>query len=163
MPKLGNSFLRAKGKREYDESKKSPLTKRFLSFGFVHIRGILYNLSAREDFIQMNYKKPDKEKLYYSIGEVAGMFDVSRSLIRFWENEFDFLKPVKNTKGERRFTQKNLDQLSIIYHLVKERGFTLAGAKHEIATRKKRLMEKSEHLKRLKEIRKTLIEIRDSL
>ena len=69
------------------------------------------------------------KKLYYSIGEVAKMFDVKTSLIRFWEKEFDIIKPKKNKKGNRLFTQEDVDNFHIIYHLVKERGFTLQGAK----------------------------------
>ncbi len=111
----------------------------------------------------MNYKQPDKEKRYYSIGEVASMFSVSKSLIRYWETEFQYLKPHKNAKGERRFTQANLDQLSIIYHLVKERGFTLDGAKKEIEMDKEKLGRKVYYLKKLKELKKTLKEIRDDL
>ena len=69
------------------------------------------------------------EKRYYSIGEVAEAFDVNTSLIRFWEKEFDVLKPKKNAKGNRKFTQEDIKNLEFIYHLVKERGFTLEGAK----------------------------------
>ena len=79
----------------------------------------------------MNRSK-ELTKLYYTIGEVAEMFDVSKSLIRYWESEFSVLKPHKNSKGDRRFTKQNIDQLELIYHLVKERGFTLEGAKKEI-------------------------------
>ncbi len=111
----------------------------------------------------MNYKKPNKEKRYYSISEVAGMFSVSKSLLRYWETEFDYLKPHKNSKGERRFTQANLDQLSIIYHLVKERGFTLEGAKKEIEKDKERLVKKMYYLNKLRELRKTLKEIKNDL
>lgn len=111
----------------------------------------------------MNYSKPEIEKRYYSIGEVAKMFDVSKSLIRFWETEFDYLKPHKNSKGERRFTQQTLDQLSDIYHLVKERGFTLEGAKKEISENKERLIKKALHIKRLKTARAALVAVRKKL
>ncbi len=111
----------------------------------------------------MNYTKPAVEKRYYSIGEVADMFEVSKSLIRFWETEFDYLRPHKNAKGERRFTQQNLDQLSLIFHLVKERGFTLEGAKREIMGDKDRLAKKVQHINKLKEIRARLIEMRRKL
>lgn len=111
----------------------------------------------------MNYAKPAVEKRYYTIGEVAEMFGVSKSLVRFWETEFDYLKPHKNSKGERRFTQLNLDQLSLIYHLVKERGFTLEGAKREIIENKERLNMKLFHLNKLKDIRKSLSDIRKKL
>jgi DNA-binding transcriptional MerR regulator len=111
----------------------------------------------------MNYKKPKEEKRYYSIGEVAKMFDVAKSLIRFWETEFDYLKPHKNSNGERRFTQQNIDQLSLIYHLVKERGFTLDGAKREIIENKEKINEKMHHLNKLKAVRKRLVNIRKML
>lgn len=71
-------------------------------------------------------------KRYYTIGEVADMFDVSKSLIRYWEVEFDFLKPYKNSKGDRRFTIQNIEQFAQIYQLVKERGFTLEGARRAL-------------------------------
>ncbi len=71
-------------------------------------------------------------RIYYSIGDVARMFNVNTSLIRFWEKEFDVLRPHKNKKGNRLFTQKDVDHLHIIYHLVKERGFTLKGAKEKL-------------------------------
>ena len=74
-------------------------------------------------------RNPDKElKRYYTIGEVADMFGISKSLIRYWEGEFDNLKPHKNSKGDRRFTPANIEQLRLIYDLVKVKGFTLEGA-----------------------------------
>lgn len=76
----------------------------------------------------------DLTKLYYSIGEVAEMFGVSNSLIRYWESEFNVLKPSKNKKGDRRFMVKDIRTLEKIYTLVKERGFTLDGAKKELKT-----------------------------
>ena len=69
------------------------------------------------------------QKIYYSIGEVATMFDVNKSLIRFWEKEFSIIKPKKNRKGNRFFTEKDIENFKIIFHLVKERGYTLQGAK----------------------------------
>ncbi len=76
------------------------------------------------------------EKLYYSIGEVAVAFSVNTSLIRFWEKEFDVLQPKKNAKGNRKFTPKDIKNLELIYHLVKERGFTLEGAKTHLKENK---------------------------
>ncbi len=73
----------------------------------------------------MPYKEKEPEKLFYTIGEVSKLFKVNTSLIRFWEKEFDILKPKKNKKGNRLFTKEDLDNLHIIYHLVKERGFKL--------------------------------------
>ncbi len=81
----------------------------------------------------MPYKEKKIEKLFYPIGEVAQMFDVSVSSIRYWEKEFDILKPKKNKKGNRMFTKKDVENLRIIYHLTKERGFTLEGAKRNYA------------------------------
>ncbi len=69
------------------------------------------------------------EKLYYPIGEVAEMFGVNTSLIRFWEKEFDVLKPHKNKKGNRLFTNEDVSNLRLIFHLVKEKGYTLEGAR----------------------------------
>ena len=78
----------------------------------------------------MQINLPDKR--YYKIGEVAKAFDVNTSLIRFWENEFEVLKPKKNKKGNRLFTPEDLENLKLIYFLVKEKGFTLEGAKKKI-------------------------------
>ena len=105
----------------------------------------------------------DELKRYYTIGEVSEIFDVSKSLIRFWENEFSFLRPHKNSKGDRRFTRENLEQLQVIYQLVKEKGFTLDGAKKEIRRQSTYLKEKEEQLERLREIRQFLSELRDEL
>ena len=84
----------------------------------------------------MPYKEKATEKLFYKIGEVAEMFEVNVSLIRFWEKEFNILKPKKNKKGNRLFTKKDVANLTIIYHLVKERGFTLEGAKQKLKENK---------------------------
>lgn len=74
-------------------------------------------------------KEEDLKKLYYSIGEVADMFNVNTSLIRFWEKEFPTVKPKKNNKGNRLFTPKEIIKIQQIYQLVKEKGYTLDGAK----------------------------------
>ena len=91
-------------------------------------------------------------KLYYSIGEVSEMFSVSNSLIRYWEAEFSILKPSKNSKGDRRFMVKDIRNLEKIYTLVKERGFTLDGAKKELK-KKKTPGSKSEVINKLKNIK----------
>jgi DNA-binding transcriptional MerR regulator len=72
------------------------------------------------------------EKLFYSITEVAEQFKVNASLIRFWEKEFAFLKPRKTAKGNRRYTKKDIENIRLVYHLVKEKGFTLQGAKDKL-------------------------------
>lgn len=111
----------------------------------------------------MPYKDKPIEKLYYSIGEVADMFEVNVSLIRFWEKEFDILKPKKNKKGNRMFTAKDLENLKIIYHLVKERGFTLEGAKKKLKDNKDDTINNIEIVNRLKDIRQFLVELREEL
>jgi DNA-binding transcriptional MerR regulator len=109
------------------------------------------------------YKEKQIEKLYYSIGEVAEIFGVNTSLIRFWEKEFTIIKPKKNRKGNRMFTQKDLDNLRIIYHLVKERGFTLQGAKRKLRENRDDAMNETEVVSRLNSIKSFLVEWRDNL
>ncbi len=109
----------------------------------------------------MPINKEELTKLYYSIGEVSKMFDVSKSLIRFWESEFDLLRPHKNSKGDRRFTQQNINQFRLIYHLVKEKGFTLEGAKRELKENKDRQMKKQEALDGLHKLRKFLVKMKE--
>lgn len=102
-------------------------------------------------------------KRYYSIGEVAEMFEVTKSLIRFWEGEFDWLRPHKNSKGERRFTLENIEQLHLIYQLVKERGFTIDGARSEIVRIQVFQREKEAVLNQLEKTRDGLIHLRKAL
>lgn len=77
----------------------------------------------------MVYKKPVIEKIFYSISEVSEMLQVNPSLLRFWEKEFDTLKPRKNKKGNRLFTKEDIEQIKLIHHLVKEKGMTIQGAR----------------------------------
>jgi DNA-binding transcriptional MerR regulator len=111
----------------------------------------------------MPYKEKEITKIYFSIGEVAKMFDVSTSLIRFWESEFDILKPKKNKKGDRFFTQKDVDNLHLIFHLVKERGFTLKGAKLKLRQNKEETVSNFEVVQQLQKIREFLVEIKQGL
>lgn len=111
----------------------------------------------------MPYREKEIEKLYYSISEVAAMFDVNTSLIRFWEKEFPVLKPRKNKKGNRLFTKEDIDNLRKIYVLVKEKGYTLQGAKEKLKEDKSENRNCTEVISRLEEIRKTLIDLRDSI
>ncbi|MFW6043320.1 MAG: MerR family transcriptional regulator [Marinilabiliaceae bacterium] len=111
----------------------------------------------------MPYKEPKIEKLYYSIGEVAKIFEVNTSLIRFWEKEFDIIRPHKNKKGNRLFTQKDIDHFHLIYHLVKERGMTLKGAQKKLKENKDETQNNFEVVKRLQEIRQVLVDIKDTL
>ena len=111
----------------------------------------------------MPYKEKQIEKLFYPIGEVAQMFEVSVSAIRYWEKEFDILKPKKNKKGNRMFTKKDVDNLKIIYHLTKERGFTLEGAKKKLRENKTDTIDNVEIINHLKSIRQFLVEFREEL
>ena len=111
----------------------------------------------------MPYKEKKIEKLFYPIGEVAQMFNLSVSSIRYWEKEFEILKPKKNKKGNRMFTKKDVENLRIIYHLTKERGFTLEGAKKKLRENKTDTIENIEIINHLKNIRKFLVEFRTEL
>lgn len=103
------------------------------------------------------------EKIYYSIGEVAGIFNVNTSLIRFWEKEFHILHPSKNVNGKRLFTKKDIADFKLIYHLVKEKGYTLQGAK-DFLREKKDVAEKDlAVVSTLKEVREFLVGLQKEL
>lgn len=102
-------------------------------------------------------------KLYYSIGEVAKAFDVNASLIRFWDKEFDILKPKKNAKGNRKFSPEDIKNLKLIYHLVKERGFTLDGAKTHLKENQKKTLDKFEIISKLESIKNELKKFKGEL
>ena len=104
------------------------------------------------------------KKIYYSMGEVAEMFDVNQSLIRHWESKFDCLKPHKNAKGNRMFTEADVERLKQIYHLVKERGMTLKGAAKVLRqSSQDELKREMELLERLQKVRSLLVEVREEL
>ena len=103
------------------------------------------------------------EKRYYAIGEVAKAFDVNTSLIRFWEKEFDVLQPKKNAKGNRKFTPRDIRNLELIYHLVKERGFTLEGAKTHLKENRQKALDNFEIIRKLERVKAELIKIKDQL
>ncbi len=111
----------------------------------------------------MPYKEKKVEKLYYSIGEVADIFSVNTSLIRYWEKEFDIIKPQKNKKGDRFFTQKDIENFHIIYHLVKERGMTLKGAKKKLKENRNDTVNNANVVNTLKKIKEMLIEIKENI
>lgn len=106
-------------------------------------------------------EKPDK--IFYSMGEVAEMLDVNHSLLRFWEQKFDILKPRKNKKGNRMFSPEDVRNLKVIYHLVKERGMTLSGAQKYMKASRKQIERDMELAERLQSIRSLLAEVRDAL
>jgi DNA-binding transcriptional MerR regulator len=103
------------------------------------------------------------EKRYYGIGEVAKAFGVNTSLIRFWEKEFDVLQPKKNAKGNRKFTPQDIQNLQLIYHLVKERGFTLEGAKTHLKEEKQKTLSNFDIIQKLEYVKSELVKIKDQL
>ena len=103
------------------------------------------------------------EKRYYGIGEVAKAFEVNTSLIRFWEKEFDVLQPKKNAKGNRKFTPQDIQNLQLIYHLVKERGFTLEGAKTHLKEEKQKALSNFEVIQKLQKVKAELLKIKEQL
>jgi DNA-binding transcriptional MerR regulator len=110
----------------------------------------------------MPYKEKKVEKVFYSIGEVADMFQVKPSLIRFWEKEFDIIKPKKNKKGNRFFSREDIDNFHLIFHLVKERGMTLKGAQMKLKENKEDVQNNFEIVKSLQEIREILLEMKEN-
>ena len=111
----------------------------------------------------MSENETKVEKLYYSIGEVAEMFNVNSSLIRYWEKEFSIIKPQKNKKGNRFFTKTDLENFHLIYNLVKERGMTLKGAKQRLKENKVEAENNFKIIQSLKQMKTLLVEIKDNL
>ncbi|MGB3590089.1 MAG: MerR family transcriptional regulator [Nonlabens sp.] len=102
------------------------------------------------------------EKMYYTIGEVASAFNVNTSLIRFWEKEFDVLSPKKTAKGNRKYSKKDIEIIKSIYHLVKERGFTLEGAREHLKKRKGEL-KTTEIIEKLEFVKDELLRIKNEM
>lgn len=111
----------------------------------------------------MPYKEPKIEKVLYTIGEVADLIDEKTSLIRYWENRFEALKPKKNNKGNRLFTKDDIETVRLIHYLLKERGLTIKGAKQKLKENREETISNYEIVKKLQLIKQELIEIRDSL
>ena len=102
-------------------------------------------------------------KMFYSISEVASMFKVTETLLRYWEKEFSNIKPQKAGRGIRQYTKADIEQVRLVYHLVKERGMTLQGAKQRLKVNKEKTAQTAEVVSRLKEIREELVKLRKSL
>jgi len=109
------------------------------------------------------FREYDSLKLYFSIGEAAEILDVNTSLIRFWEKEFVILKPKKNKKGNRQFTKEDIENLKMIYHLVKERGFTLQGAKEKLKKGKTITKKEVDIVESLENVKSFLINLKKEL
>jgi len=111
----------------------------------------------------MAYKAKHIEKLYYSISEVSKMFSVAPSLIRFWEGEFDTIKPKKSNNGNRQFTKSDIEQIRLIYHLVKEKGYTLSGAKDVLKSGTQKPHDLMEVVNSLEKVKGFLLELKKNL
>ena len=107
---------------------------------------------------------PNKDlKMYYSISEVARMFDVNESLLRYWEKEFPMISPKKAGGNIRQYRKEDIENIRLIYHLVKEKGMTLQGAKQRLKDNKEKTVQTTEVVDRLKLIREELVKLRKSL
>ncbi|MCC2599655.1 MerR family transcriptional regulator [Sphingobacterium sp. FBM7-1] len=111
----------------------------------------------------MPYKEREINKLYYTMGEVTTMFGVNASQIRFYEREFDIIQPKKNKKGNRLFTPEDIANLKIIFNLVKDKGYTLQGARDYIRANKNEVKENQRVIDSLERLKKFLLEVRDNL
>ncbi len=111
----------------------------------------------------MPYKKPEIEKIYYTVGEVSEMFGLTPSHIRYWEKQFEALKPFKNKKGNRLFTKDDIETIRLIHHLVKERGLTIDGARKKLKDNRDDTLNNYEIVKRLQDIKQELMDIRDKI
>jgi DNA-binding transcriptional MerR regulator len=109
------------------------------------------------------YKEPKIEKVFFSISEVAEMLGVNASLIRFWDKEFSVLKLQKNKKGNRIFSKEDIQQLRVIYHLVKEKGMTLKGAQHLLHRNSEGVTKTAEVIEKLLDIKRQLSDIRNEM
>jgi DNA-binding transcriptional MerR regulator len=113
--------------------------------------------------LHMAYKEREISKMYYTMGEVSAMFDVNQSLIRFYEKEFDVLQPKKNKKGNRYFTPEDIENFKIIFHLIRDKGYTLNGAKEHLKSNLGDHKENQRVIDSLENIKKFLLEVRDQL
>ena len=111
----------------------------------------------------MAYNSDKDLKLYYSIGEVARMFNVNESLLRYWEKEFSMISPKKAGGNIRQYRKEDIENIRLVYHLVKEKGMTLQGAKQRLKVNKEKTIQTAEVISRLKDIREELVKLRKSL
>ncbi|MBL0309467.1 MAG: MerR family transcriptional regulator [Bacteroidetes bacterium] len=111
----------------------------------------------------MAWKEKTIEKLYYSIGEVATMLEINASMLRYWEREFSILKPKKNGKGDRFYTKEDIEKVKLIYHLVKEKGYTLDGARARLKADPKDVEKKMQLTDKLKKVRDFLEQLKEEL
>jgi DNA-binding transcriptional MerR regulator len=125
-------------------------------------RKSIRQISEEADLIQIPDDEVLFQKHYYSMGEVADMFRVNQSLLRFWEAEFSILQPKKNKKGDRYFRPVDIKNLHLIYHLLRQRKYTIEGAK-DFLKKNSKAEEKFETIKKLEELKRFLLEMKASL
>ncbi len=125
-------------------------------------RKSIKQVEAEADLIEIPEDEVLFQKQYYSMGEVAEMFRVNHSLLRFWENEFDIIQPRKNRKGDRHFRPIDIKNLHLIYHLLRQRKYTIEGAK-DYLKKSKRTEEKFEAIRKLQQLKQFLLELKASL
>ncbi|MBS7563073.1 MerR family transcriptional regulator [Mucilaginibacter sp. Bleaf8] len=111
----------------------------------------------------MPFKEREISKMYYTMGEVTAMFDVNHSLIRYYEKEFDILQPKKNKKGNRYFTPEDIENLKIIFHLIRDKGYTIQGAKDHLRNNVDQSKSQQTVINALENLKKFLLEVRDEL
>lgn len=111
----------------------------------------------------MPYKDREIRKIYYTVGDVAKMFNVSTSLVRYWDSEFKELKPSKNKKGNRLFHEKDIDYFKVIYYLVKVKGYTLDGARIQLKNKKKDVFQEEEVISRLEKVKEFLLDLKNQM
>src|SRR3954467_10469336 len=111
----------------------------------------------------MPYKEREISKLYYTMGEVTELFGVNASQIRFYEKEFEILQPKKNKKGNRLFTPEDVENLKIIFHLVKDKGYTLQGAREYLKNNQSEVKENQKVIDSLERLKKFLLEVKEQL
>lgn len=160
MPLTQINFDFENESREKNESKK--LVAQQIKPKSTRGRKSLKQLSVEANIIHIPEDDILFQKLYYSIGDVAAMFNENTSLIRYWENEFSILKPKKNKKGDRFFRPEDIKNLKMIYHLLRERKYTIEGAK-EFIKNNKAAGEKHEMIESLKKVKLFLIELKNNL
>lgn len=111
----------------------------------------------------MAYKEKEITRLYYPIGEVAEMFEVNTSMIRFYEKEFSILQPKKNAKGNRLFRPEDIEHLKVIFYLIKDKGYTLQGAKEYLKSNKKEIHEQQKVIDSLEKLKSFMMDLSDQL
>jgi DNA-binding transcriptional MerR regulator len=114
-------------------------------------------------YLTMPYKEREISKMYYTMGEVSAMFDVNQSLLRFYEKEFEVLQPKKNKKGNRYFTAEDIENLKVIFHLIRDKGYTLNGARDYLRNNNTGAKDTQRVIDSLENIKKFLLEVSDQL